>query len=91
MQPPTNMVHYGVTKAAQLAASRGLAQALAGTGVTVNCVLAGPTMSDGVLAMWDDIYPGLSRDQQEARLSRKGGRPAPCSVASSGRRRSRTW
>jgi len=72
VQPPTNMVHYGVTKAAQLAASRGLAQALAGTGVTVNCVLAGPTMSDGVLVMWDDIYPGLSRDQQEARFVKEG-------------------
>ena len=72
VQPPTNMVHYGVTKTAQLAASRGFAQALAGTGVTVNCVLAGPTMSDGVLAMWDDIYPGLSRDEQEARFIAEG-------------------
>src|SRR5215470_17406136 len=50
--------HYGVTKTAQLAVARGFAQALSGTGVTVNCVLAGPTMSDGVLAMWDNIYPG---------------------------------
>jgi NAD(P)-dependent dehydrogenase (short-subunit alcohol dehydrogenase family) len=58
VHPPTNMVHYGVSKTAQLAAARGFAQALACTGVTVNSVLAGPTMSDGVLAMWDDIYPG---------------------------------
>ena len=64
--PPTNMVHYGMTKTAQLAVARGFAQALSGTGVTVNCVLAGPTMSDGVLAMWDDIYPGLNRAEQEA-------------------------
>src|SRR5262245_37447467 len=68
VQPPTNMVHYGVAKTAQLAVSRGFAQALAGTGVTVNCVLAGPTMTDGVLAMWDNIYPGLSRAEQEARF-----------------------
>src|SRR5262249_24505262 len=47
-------------------------QALAGTGVTVNCVLAGPTMSDGVLAMWDNIYPGLSRAEQEARFIAEG-------------------
>ena len=72
VQPPTNMVHYGVTKTAQLAVSRGFAQALAGTGVTVNCVLAGPTMSDGVLAMWDAIYPGLSRAEQEKRFIAEG-------------------
>jgi NAD(P)-dependent dehydrogenase (short-subunit alcohol dehydrogenase family) len=72
VQPPTNMVHYGMTKTAQLAVSRGIAQELAGTGVTVNSVLAGPTMSDGVLAMWDDIYPGLSREEQEARFVAEG-------------------
>jgi NAD(P)-dependent dehydrogenase (short-subunit alcohol dehydrogenase family) len=72
VQPPTNMVHYGVSKTAQLAAARGFAQALAGTGVTVNSVLAGPTMSDGVVAMWDDIYPGLNRAEQEARFIAEG-------------------
>ncbi len=45
---PTEMVHYGLTKTAQLALSRGLAQTAAGTGVTVNCVLPGPTKSEGV-------------------------------------------
>ena len=40
---PTEMIHYGVTKTAQLAVSRGLAETLAGTGVTVNSVLPGPT------------------------------------------------
>src|SRR5262245_10973820 len=54
------------------AVARGFAQALSGTGVTVNCVLAGPTMSDGVLAMWDSIYPGLSRAEQEARFIEEG-------------------
>ncbi|WP_419707008.1 SDR family NAD(P)-dependent oxidoreductase [Promicromonospora sp. NFX87] len=72
VQPPTNMVHYGTTKTAQLAVARGYAQALAGTGVTVNSVLAGPTLSDGVLAMWDDIYPGLSREEQEGRFIEDG-------------------
>ena len=72
VQPPTNMVHYGMTKSAQLAISRGIAQELAGTGVTVNSVLAGPTMSAGVLAMWDAIYPGLTRAEQEARFVAEG-------------------
>ena len=45
VQIPTEMIHYGVTKTAQLAVSRGLAEAVAGTGITVNCVLPGPTKS----------------------------------------------
>lgn len=48
---PADMIHYGVTKAAQLAVSRGLAKRLAGTGVTVNSVLPGPTLSEGVAEM----------------------------------------
>jgi NAD(P)-dependent dehydrogenase (short-subunit alcohol dehydrogenase family) len=48
VQIPVEMVHYGMTKTAQLAVSRGLAETVAGTGVTVNAVLAGPTMSEGV-------------------------------------------
>ncbi|MFJ5722302.1 SDR family NAD(P)-dependent oxidoreductase [Streptomyces sp. NPDC093149] len=67
VQTPTDMTHYGMTKTAQLAVSRGMAQELAGTGVTVNCVLPGPTMSDGVLAMFDELYPGLDPDEQERR------------------------
>ena len=45
---PKEMIHYGLTKTAELAASRGLAELTAGTGVTVNSVLPGPTRSDGV-------------------------------------------
>lgn len=45
---PVEMIHYGMTKTAQLAISRGLAETTAGTGVTVNCVLPGPTRSEGV-------------------------------------------
>ncbi len=48
---PKEMVHYGMTKTAQLAVSRGLAESVANTGVTVNAVLPGPTASDGVAAM----------------------------------------
>src|SRR5581483_11373408 len=45
---PVEMIHYGMTKTAQLAISRGLAETTAGTGVTVNAVLPGPTRSEGV-------------------------------------------
>ena len=48
---PADMVHYGVSKTAQLALSRGLAKRVAGSGVTVNSVLPGPTLSDGFAAM----------------------------------------
>jgi NAD(P)-dependent dehydrogenase (short-subunit alcohol dehydrogenase family) len=47
LQIPKEMIHYGVTKTAQLAVSRGLAELTAGTGVTVNAVLPGPTFSEG--------------------------------------------
>ena len=45
---PAEMIHYGMTKTAQLAVSRGLAQSCSGTAVTVNAVLPGPTRSAGV-------------------------------------------
>ena len=48
LQIPVEMIHYGMTKTAQLAVARGLAETLAGTGVTVNSVLPGPTSSEGV-------------------------------------------
>jgi len=48
LQIPVEMIHYGMTKTAQLAVARGLAETLAGTGVTVNSVLPGPTASEGV-------------------------------------------
>jgi len=48
LHTPKEMIHYGFTKTAQLAVSRGLAELTAGTAVTVNSVLPGPTRSDGV-------------------------------------------
>lgn len=48
LQIPPEMMHYGMTKTAQLAVSRGLAEMCAGTGVTVNSILPGPTASEGV-------------------------------------------
>jgi NAD(P)-dependent dehydrogenase (short-subunit alcohol dehydrogenase family) len=48
VQIPAEMIHYGMTKTAQLAVSRGLAEAVAGTGITVNSILPGPTRSRGV-------------------------------------------
>ncbi len=48
IQIPVEMIHYGTTKTAQLAVSRGLAEYCAGTGVTVNAILPGPTLSAGV-------------------------------------------
>jgi NAD(P)-dependent dehydrogenase (short-subunit alcohol dehydrogenase family) len=48
LQIPAEMIHYGMTKTAQIAIARGLAETCAGTGVTVNAVLPGPTASEGV-------------------------------------------
>jgi len=46
---PAEMVHYGVTKAAQIAAARGIAESVAGTAITVNSILPGPTKSRGIV------------------------------------------
>jgi len=48
VQIPAEMVHYGMTKTAQIAVARGIAESVAGTGVTANSILAGPTESEGV-------------------------------------------
>jgi NAD(P)-dependent dehydrogenase (short-subunit alcohol dehydrogenase family) len=55
VQIPAEMIHYGVTKTAQLAVSRGLAEAVAGTGITVNSILPGPTKSRGVSDFVDSL------------------------------------
>lgn len=61
---PVDMIHYGFTKTGNLAISRGLAKSMAGTGVTVNAVLPGPTLSEGVqhLVAPDGDYAAAERE-----------------------------
>ncbi len=61
---PVEMIHYGMTKTAQLALSRGIAETTKGTNVTVNAVLPGPTFSDGVKEM-TGISDGASKKKIE--------------------------
>ena len=63
---PSEMIHYGMTKTAQLAVSRGLAQLTSGTGVTVNSVLPGPTMSEGVETFVADLARQNGQSVQQA-------------------------
>ncbi|MGB7284393.1 MAG: SDR family NAD(P)-dependent oxidoreductase [Candidatus Acidiferrum sp.] len=54
-QIPAEMIHYGMTKTAQVAVARGLAESVAGSGVTVNSVLPGPTASEGVAGFLESM------------------------------------
>jgi NAD(P)-dependent dehydrogenase (short-subunit alcohol dehydrogenase family) len=67
---PPDMVHYGVSKAAEIALARGLAELTAGTGVTVNSVLPGPTASSNADEFLDQYagQNGIPRDQAERHL-----------------------
>src|SRR5580692_10147414 len=67
VQIPAEMIHYGMTKTAQVAVARGLAESVAGTGVTVNSVLPGPTVSEGVAGFLDSMAKqrGISTAQIE--------------------------
>src|SRR4029077_17854739 len=60
---PAEMVHYGVTKTAQIALARGLAETTAGTNVTVNSVLPGPTRSEGVGRFVQDLAKSQATDE----------------------------
>jgi NAD(P)-dependent dehydrogenase (short-subunit alcohol dehydrogenase family) len=62
LQIPVEMIHYGMTKTAQLAVARGLAELTVGTGVTVNSVLPGPTASEGVT----DFVTSLAKQQNQS-------------------------
>jgi NAD(P)-dependent dehydrogenase (short-subunit alcohol dehydrogenase family) len=70
---PVDMIHYGFTKTAELAISRGLAKRVAGTGVTVNAILPGPTLSDGLRGMLKEEQQasGLSMEETAAAFVRK--------------------
>lgn len=59
LQIPAEMVHYGMTKSAQLAVARGIAESFPASGVTVNSVLAGPTESEGV----STFLQGMAKQQ----------------------------
>ena len=63
---PKEMIHYGMTKTAQLAVSRGLAELTRGTAVTVNSVLPGPTMSEGVETFVKDLAKQNGQSVEEA-------------------------
>jgi NAD(P)-dependent dehydrogenase (short-subunit alcohol dehydrogenase family) len=66
---PVEMIHYGMTKTAQLSVARGLAELTAGSNVTVNSVLPGPTMSEGV----EEFVQGVAKQQKtDAQSVEKG-------------------
>jgi NAD(P)-dependent dehydrogenase (short-subunit alcohol dehydrogenase family) len=67
IQIPVEMVHYGVTKTALLGLSRGIAESCAGTGLTVNAILPGPTRSAGV----EDFVTRLSGGQSFAAFEKE--------------------
>lgn len=71
--PPAEMVHYGMTKSAQLSVARGLAECCAGSAVTVNSVLPGPTLTEGAKTFFDTLaaQQGLSFDEAAARFFRE--------------------
>ena len=64
--PPAEMVHYGMTKSAQLSVARGLAETSAGTGVTVNSVLPGPTLTEGARDFFDTLAARSGQSFDEA-------------------------
>jgi NAD(P)-dependent dehydrogenase (short-subunit alcohol dehydrogenase family) len=65
VQIPAEMIQYGMTKTAQLAVSRGLAETTAGTNVTVNTVLAGPTSSEGATEFVNRVAAGMKKTSKE--------------------------
>ena len=69
---PPDMIHYGMTKTAQLAISRGLAVLTKGTGVTVNSILPGPTRSEGIVDFLKSVAsdPSLPPEEMEAEFFR---------------------
>jgi len=62
---PAEMIHYGVTKSAQISLARGMAETTAGTGVTVNSVLPGPTSSEGVATFVEQLAKEQGKTNKE--------------------------
>src|SRR5271156_1774960 len=71
LQIPVEMIHYGVTKTAQIAVARGLAEAVAGSGITINSVLPGPTKSRGVVDFVAALGAGASFDEFQTEFFQK--------------------
>jgi len=73
VQIPAEMIHYGATKTAQIAVARGIAETCAGTGVTCNAILPGPTASEGVTDFVGSLASqgGRSREQVEQEFFEK--------------------
>lgn len=71
--PPAEMVHYGMSKTAQIAVARGMAETTTGSGVTVNSVLPGPTGTEGVTAFFGELArrEGIERDAFVERFFRE--------------------
>jgi NAD(P)-dependent dehydrogenase (short-subunit alcohol dehydrogenase family) len=65
VQIPVEMVHYGMTKTAQIAVARGIAETVAGSGVTVNSILPGPTESEGVGAFVGALAKQQNKPMEE--------------------------
>ena len=65
LQTPAEMVHYGMTKTAQLAVARGIAESFPASGVTVNSVLVGPTESEGVGAFVEGLAAQQGKTKEE--------------------------
>jgi NAD(P)-dependent dehydrogenase (short-subunit alcohol dehydrogenase family) len=68
LQVPVESIHYGMTKSAEIAVARGLAELMAGTNVTVNSILPGPTKSRGVSTF---IERAVAQGQSEKELEKK--------------------
>jgi NAD(P)-dependent dehydrogenase (short-subunit alcohol dehydrogenase family) len=75
LQIPTEMVHYGMTKTAQLAIARGMAESVPGSGVTINSLLPGPTFSEGLTNMLEHAREDGQSVEDAGRAFIDGARP----------------
>jgi len=71
IQIPPDRVHYGMTKTAQLAVARGFAEAVSSSGVTINSVIPGPTLSEGAETYIKQMFPDLSTEDASQKFIQK--------------------